>query len=83
MPRIDATLKVSPELAVQIKNDIKSIMAKKGFNLNTLAKAYEDKYSRKMTVQNLGNKINNGTLRYFEVIEIADILGFDVEFKAR
>lgn len=81
--RIDSSLKVSPAMAEQIKNDIKSIMAKKGFNLNTLASAYADKYGRKMTVQNLGNKINKGTIRYFEVIEIADILGYDVDFKLR
>ena len=81
--RIDSSIKINPEMAIQIKNDIKSIMAKKGFNLNTLAQAYEDKYNRKMTVQNLGNKINKGTIRYFEVIEIADILGFDVEFRIR
>lgn len=81
--RIDSSVKISPELAEQIKNDIKSIMAKKGFNLNTLALAYADKYGRKMTVQNLGNKINKGTIRYFEVLEIADILGYDVEFKLK
>lgn len=81
--KIDSSIKITPELAIQIKNDIKSIMAKKGFNLNTLASAYAEKYGRKMTVQNLGNKINKGTIRYFEVLEIADILGFDVDFKLR
>ena len=83
MPRIDATIKISPDMATQIKNDIRSLMAKKGFNLNTLAQAYEDKYKRKMTVQNLGNKINKGTIRYFEVLEIADILGFEVSFNLK
>lgn len=81
--RIDSSVKISPELAEQIRNDIRSMMAKKGFNLNTLAIAYSDKYGRKMTVQNLGNKINKGTIRHFEVIEIADILGFDVDFKQK
>ena len=81
--KIDSSIKITPELAIQIKNDIKSIMAKKGFNLNTLASAYAEKYGRKMTVQNLGNKINTGTIRYFEVLEIADILGFDVDFKLK
>ena len=81
--KIDSSIKITPELAIQIKNDIKSIMAKKGFNLNTLASAYAEKYGRKMTVQNLGNKINKGTIRYFEVLEIADILGFDVDFKLK
>jgi len=81
--KIDSSIKINPDMATQIKNDIKSIMAKKGFNLNTLANAYAEKYGRKMTVQNLGNKINKGTIRFFEVLEIADILGFDVDFKLR
>lgn len=83
MPRVDATIKISPEMATQIKQDIRSLMAKRGFNLNTLAQAYEDKYNRKMTVQNLGNKINKGTIRLFELLEIADILGFEVEYKLK
>jgi hypothetical protein len=81
--RVDSSVKISPELAEQIRNDIKSIMAKKGFNLNTLAIAYADKYGRKMTVQNLGNKINKGTIRFFEVLEIADVLGYEVDFKLK
>lgn len=81
--RIDSSIKINSEMAAQIKNDIRSLLAKKGFNLNTLAQAYEDKYNRKMTVQNLGNKINKGTIRYFEVLEIAEILGFEVEFKQK
>ena len=63
-------------MAEQIKNEVKSLMSERGHNLNTLAQAYENKFGRKMTVQNLGNKINKGTLRYFEYLEILEILGF-------
>ena len=75
----DATIKISPELAESIKNEIRSLMSERGHNLNTLAKAYEEKFNRKMTVQNLGNKINKGTIRYFEYLEILDLLGFKRE----
>lgn len=77
----DTSIKISPELANRLKNDIKSIMAKKGYNLNSLAIAYSEKYGRKMSVQNLGNKINKGTIRHFEVVEIAELLGFKVDFR--
>lgn len=76
MSKIDATIKISPEMAEQIKNEVKSLMSERGHNLNTLAQAYENKFNRKMTVQNLGNKINKGTLRHFEYLEILEILGF-------
>lgn len=83
MPRVDATIKISPEMATRIKQDIRSLMAKRGFNLKSLAQAYKDKYGREMSVQNLGNKINRGTIRLFEVLELADILGFELDYKLK
>lgn len=75
----DATIKINPAMAENIKNEIRSLMSERGQNLNTLTKAYEEKFSRKMTVQNLGNKINRGTIRYFEYLEILELLGFKHE----
>lgn len=72
----DATIKISPEMAENIKNEIRSLMSERGHNLNTLTDAYAKKFNRKMTVQNLGNKINKGTIRYFEYLEILEVLGF-------
>lgn len=72
----DATIKISAEMAENIKNEIRSLMSERGHNLNTLADAYAKKFNRKMTVQNLGNKINKGTIRYFEYLEILEVLGF-------
>jgi acetolactate synthase small subunit len=81
--RVDSSVKISPELAENIRLKLKGLMASRGFNLNSLSCAYSEKYGRSMTVQNLGNKINKGTIRYFEVLEIADILGYNIEFKEK
>ena len=74
--KIDSSIKINPLMAENIKNEIRSLMSERGHNLNTLAQAIESKYGRKMTVQNLGNKINKGTIRYFEYLEILEVLGF-------
>lgn len=74
--RIDSSIKITPEMAENIRNEIKSLMSERGHNLNSLAEAYSKKFNRKMTVQNLGNKINKGAIRYFEYLEILEVLGF-------
>ena len=76
-------VKISPEMALTIKSDIKSLMVKKGYTLNSLACEYCERYNKTMTVQNLGNKINKGTIRYFELLEILSILGYEIEYRAK
>lgn len=76
MPKPNTEIKISAGMAEDIRNEIKSLLAECGHNLKSLAEAYKSKYGRTMTVQNLGNKINKGTIRYFEYLEILDILGY-------
>ncbi|KKP38402.1 MAG: hypothetical protein UR30_C0019G0017 [Candidatus Peregrinibacteria bacterium GW2011_GWC2_33_13] len=40
-------------------------------------------YNRKDTVQNLSNKLNRDSIKYKEVEEIADLLGYKIEFKPK
>lgn len=39
-----------------------------------------EKYDRNDTVQNLSNKLARGTIKYSEVKEIADVIGYDVKW---
>lgn len=39
-----------------------------------------EKYGRNDTVQNLSNKLTRGTLKYKEALEIADIIGYKIEW---
>ena len=50
-----------------IKNEIKSYIAKSGWT--------------QTTSQNISNKLARGTIKYSECKEIADIIGFSIEWE--
>lgn len=66
-----------------IKDDLKSYIVKKGYNVSKLNDELNKKNGTNQSVQNLNKKINNETIRYNEVLEIADILGYNIEWKEK
>lgn len=64
-----------------IKNEIKANITRKGFTITALNDALNEKFNRNNTVQNLSGKINNETIRYKEIIEIADVLGYKIKWE--
>jgi hypothetical protein len=63
-----------------VKEDIKSIIVQSGWTMSDIVKALNEKYSRNDTVQNLSNKLTRGTLKYREAQEIAEIIGYSIEW---
>lgn len=68
---------------MSIKNEIKSYIVRKGFTLERLNDLVNKKNNTNYTSQNLGRKINQETIKYSEVLEIADILGYDIVWMDR
>jgi len=66
-----------------IREDIKSIIIKAGWTLTDVVKALNEKYSRNDSVQNLSNKLSRGTLKYREALEIAEVIGYSIEWVKR
>lgn len=66
-----------------IRNEIKSYIAASGWSLvDIVAKMNESRSeSDKTTPQNISNKLTRGTIKYNEVKEIADIIGYSVSWK--
>ena len=62
------------------KNDIKSIIIKEGFTIKSLAEALSAKTGEVISQQNLNNKITREQLRYSDILNIADILGYDINW---
>lgn len=63
-----------------IRNEIKSYIAKSGWTITDIVKVLNEKYNIDTTSQNLSNKLTRGTIKYSEVKEIAEIIGFDIEW---
>ena len=64
---------------ISLKNKIKSYMALKGLSTQNVAELITEKY-RPETLQNLSNKLRRGSIKYSEVEEIADVLGYNIEW---
>lgn len=66
-----------------IKNELKSVMAKKGFTLTQIVEEMNKQLpaDKQTTVQNISNKLTRGTIKYSEVKWIANIIGMEIEWK--
>ena len=67
-----------------IRNEIKSYIAASGWSLvDIVNKMNESRPEDKQTTpQNISNKLTRGTIKYSEVKEIADIIGFKIVWKS-
>lgn len=64
-----------------IKDDLKSYIVKKGYNVTKLNEELNKKNGTNQSVQNLNKKINNQTIKYSEVLEIAEILNYEIKWE--
>lgn len=65
---------------VAVKEDVKAAIAKAGWTLNAVNDELNRRHNTKYTVQNLSNKLARGSLQYREAVEIAEIIGFTIEW---
>lgn len=63
-----------------IKNEIKSYIALSGWTLTDIVKTMNKKYGTDTTTQNLSNKLTRGTIKYNECKQIAEIIGYKIEW---
>lgn len=65
---------------MRIKDDFKVLMIKAGFTMTDLVKGLNEKYNRDDSVQNLNGKLTRETLRYKEALEIAEVMGYEIQW---
>ncbi|MPM73246.1 hypothetical protein SDC9_120222 [bioreactor metagenome] len=63
-----------------IKEAVKIVMFKCDVSLTQLVHLLNEKYDCQDTIQNLEKKINKGTLKYREAEEIAEVLGYEIQW---
>ena len=68
---------------MSIREDIKSLLAKENITLTELAQEVSAKTNKKITVYSLSQKLLRDSMKYNEVKELLDCLGYDVDFKKR
>ncbi|MBO6088090.1 LLM class flavin-dependent oxidoreductase [bacterium] len=66
-----------------IREQIKYLSAIQGITMLKLKEEVNKKYNKHDSIRNLGNKLRNGTFRVSELVEITDILGYDIYLHKR
>lgn len=70
-----------PQDIINIRNEIKSEIAKSGWTLTDIVKEMNKLHPDDTTTsQNISNKLTRGTLKYSEAREIASIIGRKIEW---
>ena len=65
------------------RNEIKSRIVREGFTMEELLERLHDDYGWSRSVSNLSAKLQRDSIRYREVVELADVLGYNIEWRKR
>lgn len=67
---------------MSIREDIKMLLAQKAMTMTKLAELLTEK-GKKTSIKSLSNKLTKKTIKFEEVREILDIIGFKIEYKEK
>ena len=63
-----------------LKEEIKAYIVSSGWSITNLNEELNRLNGTESTVQNLSNKIRKGSLKYSEVLQIAEIIGYEIKW---
>lgn len=66
-----------------LRDDLKAAIVKSGRTMKSVIEELNQKNGRQDSLQNLSGKMSRGTLRYTEVEEILDLIGYDIVWQKR
>ncbi|MBR6862425.1 MAG: LLM class flavin-dependent oxidoreductase [Acidaminococcaceae bacterium] len=66
-----------------IRNEIKAQIVRSGFTMQELVDRLHDDFGWSDSVSNLSAKLQRKSIRYREVIELADVLGYELVWQKR
>lgn len=66
-----------------IRNEIKAQIVREGMTMQEVVDLLADEYGWSDSVSNLSAKLQRGSLRYREAVQLADVMGYDIIWKKR
>ena len=66
-----------------IRNEVKAQIVRAGFKMQELVDRLHDDYGWSDSVSNLSAKLQRESIRYREIIELADVLGYEIVWQKR
>ena len=68
---------------MNVRNEIKAQIIRAGFTMQEVVDLLHDEYDWSDSVSNLSAKLQRGSIRYKEVMELADVLGYEIVWRKR
>ena len=66
-----------------VRDEIKAQIVRAGFTMQDVVDKLAEDYGWSDSVSNLSAKLQRESIRYKEVIELADVLGYDIVWEKR
>lgn len=66
-----------------VRDEIKAQIVRAGFTMQDVVDKLAEDYGWSDSVSNLSAKLQRESIRYKEVIELADVLGYDIVWQKR
>ena len=63
---------------MSVRNEIKAQIVRAGFTMQEVVDQLHDEYDWSDSVSNLSAKLQRESIRYKEVVELADVLGYEL-----
>lgn len=64
-----------------VREQVKSLLAQEGVKMKDLASRMEEILGKNYSLQNFSRRLSRGTVSYNEVLQIAEILGYKINFE--
>ncbi len=68
---------------MNVRNEIKAQIIRAGMTMQEVVDLLSDEYGWSDSVSNLSAKLQRESIRYKEVVELADVLGYDIVWQRR
>ena len=68
---------------LNIRNEIKAQIVRAGYTMQEVVDMLATEHGWSDSVSNFSAKLQRGSLRYIEAIQLADVLGFDLVWQGR
>lgn len=68
---------------MNVRNEIKAMIVRNGYTMEQAVNLLVDRHGWSASASNLSNKLKRETIRYTEVLELADALGYDIIWQKR
>lgn len=68
---------------MNVRNEIKAQIIRTGMTMQEVVDLLADEYGWSNSVSNLSAKLQRESIRYKEVVELADVLGYDIVWQKR